>query len=509
MRNAIHTLLCTLALSAIGSQAIAQTEVRIDREAEIGTIEPEVYSQFLEHLGSQIYGGLWVGEDSAIPNTDGVRDDVFAALEALQVPAIRWPGGCYADLYHWRDGIGERTPRENMAWGGTEEPNTFGTHEFFNLAERLGAKTYLNVNLGSGTVEEAADWLEYISGTGQTALALERRANGRNEPWQIDYLSIGNETWGCGGRMRPNYYADLYTHWASFMFADEQKPVMIVAGPHDGNIEFADEVLDHPMIGEVSDGISLHFYTLPTSDWAKKGAATGFPESEWASALERTLRMDGLIEKTVEVIDAHEHLGEDYHLYVDEWGMWVDETEGRSSLWQQNTIRDAVVAALNLNIFHKHADRVPMTNIAQMVNVLQAMILTEGEAMILTPTYHVYEMFTPFHGAASLPVSLDGPEYRHGEIAFPALSASAARRTDGGVVVGLVNADPSNAHEVSMERIGTQRVSGRVLTGDTMDAQNTAARPDRVSPRTADIRIDTDRFTATLPARSVSVWIVE
>ncbi|WP_338243471.1 alpha-N-arabinofuranosidase [Aurantiacibacter hainanensis] len=509
MRIAINTLICGFVLAAIGTPAAAQTAIQIDSEAEIGTIEPEVYSQFLEHLGTQIYGGLWVGEDSDIPNTDGVRDDVFAALQALQVPAIRWPGGCYADLYHWRDGVGERTPRENMAWGGTEEPNTFGTHEFFNLAERLGAKTYLNVNLGSGTVEEAADWLEYITGTGQTALAQERRGNGRAEPWTIDYLSIGNETWGCGGRMRPDYYADLYAHWASFMFTDEQEPVMIVAGPHDGNIEFADEVLDHPMIGEVSSGISLHFYTLPTSDWNAKGAAIGFPESEWASALKRTLRMDGLIEETVAVIDAHEHLGDDYGLYVDEWGMWVDETEGRSSLWQQNTIRDAVVAALNLNIFHKHADRVPMTNIAQMVNVLQAMILTEGDAMVLTPTYHVYEMFTPFHGATSLPVSLAGPEYRHGDIAFPALSASAARMSDGRLAVALVNADPNAAHVVSLDRAGREGVEGRILAGDAMDAHNTAGQPDRVVPREADIRADEDRFTATLPARSVSVWIIE
>ncbi|WP_199698756.1 alpha-N-arabinofuranosidase [Aurantiacibacter zhengii] len=509
MKAAICSLLGVLSLGIMATPASAQTVVSIEREAEIGTIEPEVYSQFLEHLGGQVYGGLWVGEDSDIANTHGVRDDVFAALQALQVPAIRWPGGCYADLYHWRDGVGERTPRENMAWGGTEEPNTFGTHEFFNLAERLGAKTYLNVNLGSGTVEEAADWLEYITGTGETALAQERRANGRSEPWTIDYLSIGNETWGCGGRMRPDYYADLYTHWASFMFADEQKPVMIVAGPHDGNIEFADEVLDHPMIGDVSSGISLHFYTLPTSDWSAKGAAIGFPESEWASALERTLRMDGLIEQTLGVIDAHDHLGEDYGLYVDEWGMWVDETEGKSSLWQQNTMRDAVVAALNLNIFHKHADRVPMTNIAQMVNVLQAMILTEGEDMVLTPTYHVYEMFTPFHGATSLPVELDGPDYRYGDIAFPALSASAARMADGSLAVALVNADPNSDHAVTLERAGARSVSGRVLTGDAMDAHNTVAQPGRVAPQPAEIRVDGDRLTASLPARSVSVWIIK
>ena len=495
-------------LATMAMPAFAQTSIAIDRDAEIGTIEPEVYGQFLEHLGTQIYGGIWVGKDSAIPNTDGIRDDVFAALQKLKVPVIRWPGGCYADLYHWRDGIGERTHRVNLAWGGTAEPNTFGTHEFFNLAERLGAKTYLNVNLGSGTVTEAADWLEYITGNGQTALAQERRANGRAAPWKIDYLSIGNETWGCGGRMRPAYYADLYAHWASFMVVDGEKPVMIVAGAHDGNPEFSDEVLDHPMIGEVSKGISLHFYTLPTSDWSRKGAATGFPESEWAMTLERTLRMDGLIANSIAMIDRHEKLPDNYGLYVDEWGTWFDETEGRSSLWQENTIRDGVVAALNLNIFHKYADRVPMTNIAQMVNVLQAMILVDGDGMILTPTYHVYEMYVPFQNAQSLRVSLESPVYSNGATSIPALSASAARMPDGRMVIALVNADPRSAHDVELPRLRGEEVSGRVLTGAAMDSRNSAASPDAVAPAPATIRQESDQFTAELPARSVSVWIV-
>ncbi|WP_181443625.1 alpha-L-arabinofuranosidase C-terminal domain-containing protein [Porphyrobacter sp. YT40] len=488
--------------------AAAQTTITIERDSEIGTIQPEVYGQFLEHLGTQLYGGLWVGEDSDIPNTDGIRDDVFAALQKLKVPVIRWPGGCYADLYHWRDGVGERTPRVNLAWGGTAEPNTFGTHEFFNLAERLGAKTYLNVNLGSGTVNEAADWLEYITGNGQTALAQERRANGRTAPWKIDYLSIGNETWGCGGRMRPAYYADLYAHWASFMTVDGEKPVMIVAGAHDGNPEFSDEVLDHPMIGEVSKGISLHYYTLPTSDWSRKGAATGFPESEWASTLERTLRMDGLIASSIAMIDSHEKLPDDYGLYIDEWGTWFDETKGRSSLWQENTIRDGVVAALNLNIFHKYADRVPMTNIAQMVNVLQAMILVDGERMTLTPTYHVFEMYVPFQNAQSLRVAMDSPTYSNGKISVPALSASAGRMKDGRLAIALVNADPAAAHAIAIPRKAGERAAGRILSGDAMDSRNTATAPDAVAPRQATIRQDGNRFTAVLPARSVSVWIV-
>lgn len=503
------TAVAAVALAVGIAPVRAQTTVAIDRETPIGTIQPEVYGQFLEHLGAQLYGGLWVGADSPIPNTDGIRNDMFAALDALDIPVIRWPGGCYADVYHWRDGVGKRTARVNMAWGGTPEPNTFGTHEFFNLAERLGAKTYLNVNLGSGTVQEAADWLEYITSPSRSALAQERRANGRDKPWRIDYLSIGNETWGCGGRMRAEFYADLYAQWATFMKVEGEPPVMIVSGSHDGNIGYSDEVLDHPQIGEVSKGISLHYYTLPTADWTVKGPGTGFAEAQWASALRNTMRMDELIEAQVAMIDSHKHLGEGYDLYVDEWGMWVDTPKGAPALRQESTIRDAVVAALNFNIFHKHADRVPMTNIAQMVNVLQAMILTEGKAMVLTPTYHVYEMYKPFQGATALPVSVAGPTYTQQDITIPAISASAARMANGRLVVALVNADARRAHRVSLPRAGAARASGRVMTGDAMDAGNTVADPDRVAPRPARIATEGGLFTAELPPRSVSVWLVE
>lgn len=498
-----------LATATAAMPASAQTTIAIESDKPIGTIQPEIYGQFLEHLGAQLYDGLWVGKDSPIPNTDGVRDDMFAALDALDVPVIRWPGGCYADLYHWRDGVGERTPRVNMAWGGTPEPNAFGTHEFFNLAERLGAKTYLNVNLGTGTVEEAADWLEYITSPSQSALAQERRANGRERPWKIDYLSIGNETWGCGGRIRPESYADLYTLWATFMKVEGPPPVLIVSGSHDGNLAYSDEVLDHPQIGEVSKGISVHYYTLPTGDWGVKGKGTGFGEAQWASTMRNTLRMDGLIDRQIAMIDSHEHLADDYGLYVDEWGLWVDTPEGKPALYQESTIRDAVLAGLNFNIFHKHADRVPMTNIAQMVNVLQSMILTEGEAMVLTPTYHAFEMYKPFQGATALPVSISSPSYTHGDITIPAISASAARDAKGRLIVALVNADASRPHAVALPRIGGARASGRVLTGDAMDAANSVANPNRVAPRPAEIKAEGSRFTATLPARSVSVWVIE
>ena len=506
----LKTTIASLALSAASAFAVAtaQTDIEVDRDAPIGTIQPEVYGQFLEHLGTQVYDGIWVGEDSDIPNTDGIRDDVYGALDRLEIPVIRWPGGCYADMYHWRDGIGERTPRVNMSWGGTPEPNTFGTHEFFNLAERLGAKTYLNVNLGTGTITEASDWLEYITASGDSALAQERRANGREEPWKIDYLSIGNETWGCGGNMRPSYFADLYAQWATLLKVEGEMPVRIVSGSHEGNMDYSDEILDHPNMGDLGDGISVHYYTLPTGDWGEKGDALDFPEAEWISTLSRTIKMDAIIEEQLAMIDSHD-LGENFDLYVDEWGMWVDGEEGAPALNQQNTIRDAVVAALNLNIFHKHADRVPMTNIAQMVNVLQAMILTDGPDMLLTPTYHVYEMYVPFQGATALPVDFDSPDYSHGGETIPALSVSAAIAEDGDILVAVVNVDASKTHEIALPAFGADNATVRQLTGESMDAHNSFDDPEAVSPEQFDVPVTRGKLRMRVEPRSVSVMRIE
>ena len=496
----------------IAAPAWGQTRLAVDTDAPIGTIRPEVYGQFLEHLGLQPYDGIWVGPDSDIPNTDGIRNDVFGALKALEVPVIRWPGGCYADLYHWRDGIGPRADRplrNNMVWGGTPEPNSFGSHEFFDFAERLGAKTYLNLNLGTGTTKEAADWLEYLTATTGDR-AAERRANGREAPWKVDYIAIGNETWGCGGHQTAGTYADQYALFASFAKTEGDQPVRIISGSHDGNPEYSDTVLSHPYIADLAEGISLHFYTLPTGEWSKKGDAAGFPEAEWMSSIARTVQMDGLIEAQAEMFAKHEDLPEDFGLYIDEWGMWVDPaSDDTPSLHQQNTMRDAVVAALNLNIFHKHADVVKMTNIAQMVNVLQAMILTDGPDMVLTPTYHVFAMYRPFMGAEAFPVALDSPAYTLEGVSVPALSASAARTADGKLVLALVNADARQAHEVDASALGLKYAIGQQLTARAMDAHNDFAHKDAVQPSPFAASRTGKGLILRLPARSVTVVTLE
>jgi alpha-N-arabinofuranosidase len=485
--------------------------VVIDLDLPGPTISRHLYGHFAEHLGRCIYGGFWVGEDSDIPNTRGYRNDVLEALRALQVPLMRWPGGWFADEYNWRDGIGPRDQRPvkvNTHWGGVEEDNAFGTHEFLDLAEMIGAQVYVNGNLGTGSPREMAEWVEYMTSDTNSTLANLRRANGREEPWDVHYFAVGNEAWGCGGHMRPEYYADLYRHWATFIKAPPGKrPKLIASGGHGEDTTWT-EVLTSQIQRDM-DAISFHYYTLPTGDWQKKGASTGFGEDEWISTLANTLRVDGFIRNNLKVMDKHDpekRIG----FYVDEWGTWYDPAPGREPgfLYQQNTLRDAVAAAVNFNIFHNYAERVRMTNIAQMINVLQAMILTERERMVLTPTYHVFQMYIPFQGATHLPVQHKRvPDYRLDKVRVPGVSASAARGTDGRIYLAVVNLNPNTAAQVSIELQGARAngASGRLLTSETMDAHNTFDAPQTIQPVSFSGKVQGGRLQLELPAKSIAV----
>ena len=498
------------ALFALPASAATPYKINIDANATGPVIHRNVYGQFAEHLGRGVYEGLWVGPESSIPNTKGWRNDVVGALKALKVPLVRWPGGCYADEYHWREGIGPRQQRPvktNHSWGGTPETNAVGTHEFFDLVEMLGAEAYVNGNLGSGTVQEMAEWLEYMTSEGESTLVKQRRANGRDKPFKVHYFGIGNEAFGCGGDMTPEHFAMMYRQYAMFMRTSHGgKPKLIAAGGTDENTRWT-EVLSRDIGASRADAISLHYYTLPTNDWSRKGFATGFPEAEWYSTIINTLKMDKVLAEHVAVMDkndASRKLG----LTVDEWGTWYDVEPGTSSsaLYQQNTLRDAVVAALNFNIFHKYAERVRMTNIAQMVNVLQAMILTDKERMVLTPTYHAFHMHVPFQDATRLPVQVAG-----GGENWPAVSVSAAKGKDGKVYLSLVNPDPRQAATLTVT-VGGVRMSGargQLLTAKAMDAHNTFAAPEVVKPQPFSAQAAGDVLKVTLPAKSVAVLGVQ
>ena len=513
-RQMITPLAAVFALS-VGSVNGADIQLTIDPAQPGPIINKNIYGQFAEHLGQGVYEGMWVGPKSKTPNVRGWRKDVVGALKDLQVPLVRWPGGCFADEYHWRDGIGKKRPvRVNTNWGNVEENNAVGTHEFFDLAEQLGAETYVNGNLGSGTPQEMAEWLEYMTSESKSTLAQLRRKNGRDKPFKVDYFAIGNEAWGCGGNMTPEYFASLYNRYASFAKTPaENRPKFIAAGgTNEGDPAHWTDVLTqniHTKWNMSFDAVSFHYYTLPTGKWDKKGAAIGFPESEWMSTLASTLRMDDFIISNKKVLDKNDP-EKKIGFYVDEWGTWYDSTPGTNPgfLNQQNSLRDAVVAALNFNIFHKHADRVHMTNIAQMVNVLQAMIMTEKDKMILTPTYHAFKMYTPFQDATSLPLTLSNvPNYTLGDQSVAALSASAARAKDGKIYVALVNADPHKAQSlaINVAGMGVASASGQVLTAEVMDAHNSFAKPRAIEPAAYEAKAKNGKLVLTIPAKAVIV----
>ena len=504
-------------VKAVVGRLAAEVELQVQAGQPGYTISRHLYGQFAEHLGRSIYEGIWVGEDSDIPNTGGFRNDVIAALKELHIPVIRWPGGCFADEYNWRDGIGprdERPVRINTHWGWVLEDNSFGTHEFFDLVEALGSEAYIAGNMGSGSPRDMAQWLEYMTADSDTTLARLRRANGREEPWKVPFFGVGNEAWGCGGSMLPDFYTHLYKRYATFLKAPQgNRPKKVASGGWNERTDWTEALAAGVNEGESwaysLDGISHHYYTIPTGVWEKKGNSTGFPEAEWISTLHNTMLVDGYLAANEAVLDVHDPDGL-IGIYLDEWGIWYDPEEGHEPafLYQQNSIRDAVVAALNFNIFHRHTERLHMANIAQTVNVLQAVILTEGDRMLRTPTYHAFEMYVPFQDSSFVPlVSKNVPEYKLDDVAVPQVSATSAITGDGDVVIGLVNLHAHDAIDVTAEITGFEAgaASGRVLTGDAIDAHNTFDDPDEVKPASLAVAIDGNEIRVSLPARSVSV----
>lgn len=471
-------------------------------------VSRNLFGQFAEHLGTGVYGGIWVGPDSKIPNTRGYRNDVVAALKALSVPNIRWPGGCFADEYHWRDGIGPRQQRPtsvNTHWGGVEEPNGFGTHEFMDFTELLGTQAYVAGNVGDAAPDEMAQWVEYMTAPTRSTLADQRRANGRDQPWKLAYFGVGNELWGCGGNMRAEYAADVYRRYQTFVKSPADQHVLKIApGPNEGDYHWTEVMMREAT--KFMDGLSLHYYTVP-GGWPPKASSTDFDESAWIQTLDGALRMDELIRRHSEIMDRYDP-DRKVALVVDEWGTWYAPLPGSHPgfLQQQNTLRDALVASLTLDVFTAHAERVRMANIAQMINVLQAMILTDGPRMVLTPTYHVFALYKPYQDATRLPLQIQAPEYRHDGVSVPAVHGSAVKAQDGHVYVALTNLSARDAAQVRV-RIdggGARAVSGQILTAPAITSRNSFEQPDLVKPQPFDgARLDGDTLQVALPARAV------
>jgi alpha-N-arabinofuranosidase len=514
--------------AAVPASAAQSLDARVTIEAgKPGPrIDPNIYGQFVEHLGRGVYEGIWVGENSSIPNVRGIRSDVVAALRRIHVPLVRWPGGCFAELYHWRDGIGVRDQRPrnvNSAWGDEPETNAFGTHEFMDFLEQIGAQAFLSVNVTTGTPGEARDWLQYMTEPADSALGRLRAANGHPQPYKVPFVGIGNETWGCGGNMTATHYADVYRLYVSALHAADRK--LIVSDANSDDYDWTETLLDKALyrhtraftesaeLAYVSRQaqigmMSIHFYTFSGNDWGKKSPAIGFTANEWADSMLRTSRTDEMIRRHSSILDKYDP-EKRIALSFSEWGTWWAKDEKRlSNLYQQNTLRDAVIAALTLNIFQSHAERVQMANIAQMINVLQSMILTRGKEMVLTPTYHVFDLYQVHQGAVLLPAAVVTDEYTSGAVTLPAISVSASRNDKGIVHLSIVNLDPDRDANITLALSGTKArsASGQVLSASAMDAHNDFDAPDRLAPRELkSIAIRGSNVNLRVPAKSVSV----
>ncbi len=486
----------------------------INPNHRISKISKDIYGNFSEHLGRCIYEGLFVGKDSSIPNVNGMRKDVVNALKDMGLPVLRWPGGCFADEYHWKDGIGPLENRKKMInthWGGVVEDNSFGTHEFFELCSQLGCDPYITGNVGSGTVQEMSEWVEYMTFGGESPMANLRRENGREDPWKLTYFAVGNENWGCGGNMEPQFYASMYRRYATFVrqYSGNNHIYKVACGPNGEDYNWTEELMKHAL--RHMDGLALHYYTV-THDWSKKGSATEFNESEYYTCLRKAYKIDSIITRHLEIMNRYDP-AKRVDLIIDEWGTWHDVEPGTNPgfLYQQNAMRDAIVAAIHLNIFNKHSDRIKMANIAQTVNVLQAVALTDGADMLLTPTYYIFKMYKDHQENTLLDSYITSKLVGTKEDSLPNLTESASVDENGIIYSTIANTSATESTEICCQIADStvKSIKAEILTG-AMDAYNSFEHKDAVKTEEfTDFAKTNDGFTAVLPPCSVVKFIIE
>ncbi|AFN74942.1 alpha-L-arabinofuranosidase [Melioribacter roseus P3M-2] len=493
----------------------AQNKIVINADLGKYKIDKNIYGHFSEHLGRCIYDGFYVGDtNKIIPNTRGIRNDIVKALRKMKVPVLRWPGGCFADTYHWKDGIGPRSERPtivNTWWGGVTEDNSFGTHEFMDLCEQLGAEPYISGNVGSGTVREMAEWVQYTNFDGRSPMSDLRKKNGREKPWNVKYWGIGNETWGCGGHMRPEYYADIYRAFATYLPGNSNVKLFRIASGAAGDDYNWTEVLLKNIPLNLIEGIGVHHYAV--IDWNAKGSATDFTEEQYFKTMQQALRMEKIVKGHINIMDKYDPQNR-VALAVDEWGGWYDVEPGTNPgfLYQQNTMRDALLAGATLNIFNNYCRRVKMANLAQTVNVLQAVVLTKEEKIILTPTYHVMEMYNVHHDATMLPVDVTSEKYTVDGKSLDAISCSASKDENGKIHISLVNIDINKKHNIVIDLRGTEvsKCTGRILTSEKVQDHNTFENPEKIKPAAFNgFKLNGNKLRIELPATSVVVLELE
>lgn len=491
------------------------TPVQIEIEpAESGQIiSRHIYGHFAEHLGRGIYDGFWSRSESG---EISIRQDIVDALKHIQVPNLRWPGGCFADYYFWKDGIGDPTERPsivNNLWGGVTEDNSVGTHEFMKLVRLLDTEPIVVGNVGSGTVQEMAQWWEYMNHPGPSPMADLRKKNGDPEPFNVSFWGVGNESWGCGGNMRPEFYADQYRRFATFLHGyPNVRPFRIAAGAAGSDYHWTEVLMREA--GSMMDGLDLHHYTIIGSWETHKGHATDYTRDEWVELMVSTMEWRELLKNHTAIMDKYDPEKRVW-LILGEWGTWHEPEEGSTPgfLYQQNTIRDALTASVSLDMFHRHLDRVKMANIAQTINVLQAMILTKGDQMILTPTYHVFDFYKVHHDAQYIDSHIKNNLYLDDDKIAPVISLSSSKDRKG-----RVNITISNIHyetdvpvEISLDTRNLGSITNsRILHGKTITDHNTFDRPNVVSPEGfTGAEISGSKIKLTIPARSLILLTVE
>jgi alpha-L-arabinofuranosidase len=488
----------------------AQTTVVIDATNSTSIISRHIYGHFSEHLGRCIYDGFWVDDSITVPKKDRIRLDVVDALKKIKVPNLRWPGGCFADEYHWRDGIGPRKERPYMVntnWGGVTEDNSFGTHEFLELCSLINCEPYIAGNVGSGTVEEMAKWVEYLNSDAKSTMTDLRKQNGRSEPWRVKYWGVGNESWGCGGNMTVDFYADQYKRYAVYARNYKDAPLLkIASGANSADYNWTETLMKNVGPNKMW-GVTLHYYTIPSGSWGKKGSATTFDEKEYFNTMKNTLVMEELVTRHSTIMDKYDP-AKKTALVVDEWGIWTDVEPGTNPgfLYQQNSLRDALIAGINLNIFNNHSDRVRMANLAQTINVLQSLILTKGNKMLLTPTYHVFDMYKVHMDAKKLNINFKSPDYTSDDKKIPALNISASQDSAGAVHITLVNIDPSKTISLRtvLPAVKFSTVTGQILTSKKVTDINTFENPNNIKITSfSGAKKSGDELLVELPAQSV------
>jgi alpha-N-arabinofuranosidase len=502
-------VLCSLL--NLSSLLAAGNPNRIVVNVDLGSekISKHIYGHFAEHLGNCIYGGFWVGENSPIPNTRGIRNDVIAALREIAPPVIRWPGGCFADTYHWKDGIGPRDQRPsiiNSTWGGVTEDNSFGTHEFLDLCELIGAESYICLNVGSGTVQEAAEWVEYVNSKTKSPMTILRENNGREQPWNVKFWAVGNESWGCGGNMTPEYYADLFKRFSTYLRSGNL--YRVASGGTDADFNWTEVMLEKTQkYQHLIQGYSFHYYTV-CHGWDRKGSATKFDENDWFHTLKNTLVMEQRLERHIALMDEYDPENK-IGLIADEWGNWYDVEPGTNPafLYQQNTLRDAVTAALYLNIFNNHARRIKMANIAQTINVLQSMLLTQGDKLVKTPTFYVFKMYKVHQDATLLPINVTCEDYSFNGMTLPSVSTSASTDSEGKIHLSLCNINPDGQIDIKIELRGAgklKKVKGEIITAPAMNDYNDFGKSEKVNSKPfSEFALDKNLLKLSLPSKSV------